>query len=83
MSIDSHAFSGCTGLTSISIPDSVTSIGDFAFEGCSILTSIQFGGTVDQWNAISFDPNWNTGSGNYNIYCTDGTIAKDGTVTYN
>lgn len=34
------AFRGCTGLTSITIPNSVTSIGRAAFWGCSGLTSI-------------------------------------------
>jgi hypothetical protein len=29
------AFAGCTSLTSITLPDSLTSIGDYAFEGCS------------------------------------------------
>ena len=38
--ICSYAFSGCSGLTSITIPDSVTSIGDSAFYGCSGLTNI-------------------------------------------
>ena len=38
--ICSSAFSGCSGLTSITIPDSVTSIGDSAFYGCSGLTNI-------------------------------------------
>ncbi len=40
ISIDSDAFSGCSGLTSIEIPESVTSIGNSAFAGCSGLTSI-------------------------------------------
>jgi len=34
------AFSGCSALTSITIPESVTSIGFAAFSGCSALTSI-------------------------------------------
>ena len=38
--ISAYAFYGCSGLTSITIPDSVTSIGDSAFSGCSGLTSI-------------------------------------------
>ena len=34
------AFSGCSGLTSLTIPSGVTSIGNYAFNGCSGLTSI-------------------------------------------
>ena len=34
------AFSGCSGLTSLTLPSSVTSIGDNAFSGCSGLTSL-------------------------------------------
>ena len=34
------AFSGCSGLTSLTIPSSVTSIGESAFSGCSGLTSL-------------------------------------------
>ncbi|MBR6927158.1 MAG: leucine-rich repeat domain-containing protein [Bacteroidaceae bacterium] len=39
-SIGERAFSGYTGITSITIPSSVTSIGDLAFHGCTSLTSI-------------------------------------------
>ncbi len=38
--IGNSAFSGCSTLTSITIPDSVTSIGNYAFRDCSALTSI-------------------------------------------
>jgi hypothetical protein len=34
------AFSGCSGLTSMTIPSSVTEIGESAFHGCSGLTSL-------------------------------------------
>jgi len=40
--IDYPAFNGCTGLTSITIPNSVTSIGS-AFNGCTGLTSVTLG----------------------------------------
>ena len=39
-SIGEHAFNGCSGLTSITIPSSVTSIGSYAFYNCTGLTSI-------------------------------------------
>ena len=40
------AFSGCSGLTSLTIPSSVTSIGESAFYGCSGLTSLTIPSSV-------------------------------------
>ena len=37
--IESWAFAGCSGLTHVSIPSSVTSVGDNAFKFCTALTS--------------------------------------------
>ena len=37
------AFSGCTELTAVTIPDSVTSIDNYAFFGCTGLVSIEIG----------------------------------------
>ena len=34
-------FQGCTGITTLMIPDSVTSIGERAFSGCNSLTDFQ------------------------------------------
>ena len=39
-SIGSYAFSGCSGLTNITIPDSMTSIGNSAFSGCGGLKEV-------------------------------------------
>jgi len=44
--IGSWAFSGCSSLTSITIPNSITSIGNYAFNSCSSLTSITIPNSV-------------------------------------
>ena len=52
--IDVYAFYGCTGLTSIDIPNSVTEIGGWAFSGCSGLTSITIPNSVTTINGLTF-----------------------------
>ena len=50
-----YAFSGCTGLmTSITIPDSVTSIGDYAFASCIGLISVTIGEGVTSIGGSAF-----------------------------
>ncbi len=46
VSIGDNAFSRCSSLTAITLPESVTSIGEFAFGGCTGLTSITIPNSV-------------------------------------
>ena len=48
------AFSHCTGLTSIVIPNSVTSIGGYAFGNCTSLTSIEIPDSVTSIGDYAF-----------------------------
>ena len=73
------AFANCYSLTSIAIPNSVNKIGSYAFDNCSTLSSIIFKGTTKRWNEI--EQSYYGSTGYYTIYCTDGEIAKDGTIT--
>ena len=48
------AFSGCTALTSVTIPNSVTSIGEYSFSRCSGLTSVTIGNSVTSIGSDAF-----------------------------
>ena len=53
-SIGDNCFSGCTGLTSITIPNSVTSLGNYCFYGCTGLTSITIPNSVTSLGYFCF-----------------------------
>ena len=52
--IGMYAFEGCTSLTSIEIPNSVTSIEMYAFEGCTSLINIEIPNSVTSIGSSAF-----------------------------
>lgn len=52
--ISGNAFYNCSGLTSLTIPNSVTSIGYGAFYGCSGLTSVTIPNSVTYIGDVAF-----------------------------
>jgi len=69
--ISKQLFLHCSSLKALMIPEGVTSIGRSAFSGCSSLADIYYGGTQQQWSAIT------SGAGNNDlhgaiVYCRDG-----------
>ena len=56
--INQDAFYGYRELTSVTIGENVTSIGNYAFSACSSLTSINYNGTKEDWDKIEKGYGW-------------------------
>ena len=51
------AFYGCTGLKTVTIPNSVKSIGEYAFSGCMGLEEV----TIPNYACLAIDRVYNSG----------------------
>jgi cytidine deaminase len=70
-------FSYNWSLTTIYIGSNVEHIG-FAFDSCPEISSIHFNGTMEQWNSIEKEFNWDAHfrDNNYIVHCADGIITQ-------
>ncbi len=77
-------------LIAVTIPESVTIIGEDAFSNNYSLKDIHFGGSKEQWNAITKGKNWdyhvgidvpnNAQTGGYTVHCSNGEITVEKTA---
>ena len=72
--IAEFAFVDAYNLANIVISSNVKHIQQNTFADCSSLTSIVFNGTVDEWNAILFDAQWNYNVPATKVICSDGVV---------
>ena len=80
--IPAYAFYRQTGITSITIPNSVTRIESWAFYGCYALESVYYDGTEGQWLKINIDdPNYDlTDADRYYYSETEPALNEDGSA---
>lgn len=76
--IEASAFSWCDGLESITLSNSLKSIGTGAFSSCIGLETIIFEGSMEEWIAVKKARLWDNDTGEYTVVCTDGTLDKNG-----
>lgn len=77
------AFYNCIYIESITLPTTISSIGEKSFEGCSNLKSIYYMGTQQQWSSITIDSSNNTILNNVTIYYYSPTNPnQDGSYWY-
>ena len=74
-SIEDWAFAYCSGLTSVTISNSVKSIGYSAFEDCNGLNSVKFEGTKEEWNAVEKGKWWNYQCPFKQVVCSNGAVS--------
>lgn len=67
-----------SAIIEICIPRGLTEIGPYAFSWCGELTTIRFGGTVEEWLAITKQAHFDDLTKDYTVYCTDGKVDKNG-----
>ena len=64
----------CKNLKEITLPKSIKAIEKSAFNNCPSLISIKYEGTIDEWNSIEIEGDWDPEKTIAKVYCSDGEI---------
>ena len=76
----SNLFGNCTALKEVDLPQRTT-IYNNAFLNCTALERINYNGTMESWHSLTKENDYDDGTNNYCICCTDGTLNKGDTAT--
>ncbi len=75
--INGNAFYGASSIISVTIGNSVTSIGDDAFKNCTSLERLNYTGTIDEWVQISFGNSFSNPLGYaHHLYINDEEVTE-------
>ena len=76
ITLGEYAFAFCTDIESVTIGENLTKLNCRVFGDCINLRDIYFNGTIEQWNSIEKDIEWDLGTPDYTVHCSDGEISK-------
>ena len=74
-SVGKMAFYACSSLSTVKLGSGVTTICADAFRGTYSLLTVQYNGTISDWDFVTKDVSWKTGSAIIKVECNDGNIA--------
>ena len=69
------AFSGCINIQSIYLSSTLEKIERYALES-SHITNIYFDGSMEEWEKVLKDNDWDMNAETYNVICSNGKITK-------
>ena len=76
ITIGRWTFWDCTNLESITLSHNVNRICMSSFRACGRLDDIFYNGTMQQWKSIKKYIDWDSGTPDYTVHCTDGDLKK-------
>ena len=74
VSVGSSAFAVNINLKSVTFGSSLKYVGKEAFVSCGKLDDIRYNATMEQWNNIYKDKNWNLNVPAEKVVCIDGEV---------
>ena len=74
--LSERAFAYCSKLESIYMENNLNKIEMRAFQDCTSLKDIYFNGTIEEWISIEKGLEWDLGTPEYTVHCTNGDIEK-------